>query len=91
VPEPADGQIEAHLRKAVDLRVGAPEGNVVSSLCLGELAGTRDGGRRDVNAERTASLGHASSLTGGLPAPASDVQNMIVGLDAICPAQHLIV
>lgn len=38
-----------------------------------------------------ASLGHASSLTGGLPAPASDVQNMLVGLDAICPAQHLIV
>ena len=75
----------------MDLCVGALEGHVGYPLRPGELAGQLDSGRRDVNAERTACLGHAGGLTGGLPEPASDVQNMLAGLDAIGPAQHLIV
>jgi hypothetical protein len=60
-------------------------------LRLGELAGPLDGRRRDVDPERAACPGHARGLTGRLPAPASDVQDMIVGLDAPCPAQYLMV
>jgi len=89
--EPADGQVEALLRKGVNLRVGALEGNVARLLALGELAGPLDGGRRDVDPERAACRGHARGRTGRLPAPASDVQDMIAGLDAPCPAHYLMV
>ncbi len=75
----------------MNLRVGALEGNVTHSLRLGELAGPLDGGRGDVDPERAACPGHACGLTGRLPAPASDVQDMIVGLDAPSPAQYLMV
>jgi hypothetical protein len=75
----------------VDLRVGALEADVGYALRPGELAGTLDGGCRDVNAERAACFGQASGLTGGLPDPASDVQDTLAGLDATCPAQRLMV
>ncbi len=75
----------------MNLRVGALEGNVARPLRLGELAGPLDSGRRDVDPERAACRGHAPGGTGGLPAPASDVQDMIVGLDAPCPPQYLMV
>ena len=89
--EPADGQVEALLRKGVDLRVGALEGDVAYPLRLGELAGPLDGGFGDVDPERAAGPRQARGLAGGLPEPASDVQDLLAGLDATCPAQHLIV
>ena len=89
--EPADGQVEALRREKVDLRVGALEGDVAYLLRPGEFAGALDSRRRDVDAERTACPGHARGLTGALPAPASNVQDVLAGLDAICPAQYRIV
>jgi hypothetical protein len=63
----------------------------VHPLRPGELAGSLDGRRGDVNPERATCLGHARGLTGRLPAPASDVQDMLAGLDPTRPAQYLIV
>jgi hypothetical protein len=73
------------------LRVGALEGDVIYPLGPGELAGPVDDGRRDVDPERAACPGQARGLTGGLPGPASDVQDMLAGLDAQGPAQDLVV
>jgi hypothetical protein len=61
--EPADGQVEAPLRGAVDLRVGALEGDVVRSPRPGELASTIDRGRRDINPKRAACPGHGRDVT----------------------------
>jgi hypothetical protein len=41
--------------------------------------------------ERAACLGYARDLTGRLPAPATDVKDTLTRLDAICPAQDLVV
>ena len=79
------------LREAVDLRIGTLEGDVGHSLRPGELAGPLDGGFGDVDPERTASPRETCSLTGCLPEPASDVQDLLVGLNTACSAQHLIV
>jgi hypothetical protein len=89
--EPAHGQVEALLREAVDLRVAVLEGDVGHSPRLGELAGPLDGGFGDVDPERTACPRQVRGLAGGLPEPASDVQDLLVGLDAAGSAQHLIV
>ena len=75
----------------MDLRVGMLEGDVLHPLGLGEFAGAFDGGFGDVDPERTACPRQARGLTGCLSEPASDVQHMLAGLDAPCPAQHLIV
>ena len=75
----------------MDLRVGTLEGDVVHSLRPGELAGPLDGGFGDVDPERTACPCQARGLTGCLSEPASDVQDLLVGLYAACPAQYLIV
>ena len=88
--EPAHGQVEALLREAVDLRVGALEGNVVHSPRLGELSGPLDGGFGDVDPKRTARPRQARGLAGCLSEPASYVQDLLVGLDAARPPQHLI-
>src|SRR6266567_1803175 len=89
--EPADRQVETLPRKAVDLRVGLLEGDVAYPLRLGELACPLDGRHGDVDPERTACPGHARDLTGRLPAPATDVKDTLTRLDAICPAQDLVV
>ena len=89
--EPADRQVEALRRKAVDLRVGMLEGDVAESFRPGELAGALDRGRRDVDPERTARLGRARGLSGRLPGPTADVEDVVVGLDANRPAQYLVV
>jgi hypothetical protein len=57
----------------------------------GEFAGTLDGGFGDVDPERTTRPRQARGLTGCLPEPAPDVQDMLAGLDAARPPQHLIV
>ena len=75
----------------MDLRVGMPEGGVLHSVVPGEFAGTLDGGFGDVDPERTTRPRQARGLTGCLSKPASDVQDMLLGLDAAGPAQHLIV
>ena len=89
--EPADPQVEALGRKAVDLRVGALEGDVADPLSPGELAGTLDGARGDVHAKRAACLGRARGLPGRLPGPASDVEDVVVDLDATRLVQDLVV
>src|SRR5262249_2894196 len=89
--EPADGQGETFVRKAVDLRVGVLEGDVAEPLGPGEFAGALDGGRGDVDAKCAAGLGRARGLPGRLPGPAADVKDVIVELDATGPAQHLVV
>jgi hypothetical protein len=91
-----DGPVQAcHgaalLREAVDLCVGALEGHVAQPLRPGELAGTRDGGCGDVDPERAACLSCARGLSGRLPGPASDVQDMVVEPDATGPAQYPVV
>jgi hypothetical protein len=75
----------------VDLRVGLLEGDVAYPLRLGQLARPLDGRHRDVDPEGAAGLGHARDLTGRLPAPAPDVKHALTGLDAIGPAQDLVV
>jgi hypothetical protein len=87
--EAAHGQVEALPRKGVHLRVGTLEGDVAYPLRPGELAGPFDGGRGDVDPERAAVPGQARSLTGRLPAPAADVQDVLAGLDVARPSQHL--
>ena len=89
--EPADCQVEALLRKAVDLCVGVLEGDVAEPLGPGELAGALDRGRGDVDPERAACLGRARGLPGRLPGPAADVEDVVVELDAKGPAQYLVV
>jgi hypothetical protein len=89
--EPADCQVEAVLRKAVGLRVGMLEGDVAEPLGLGEHAGTLDGGCGDVDPERTACLGCARGLSGRLPGPASNVEDVVVELNATGPAQYFVV
>ena len=88
--EPADHQVEAPLRKAVDLRVGALEGDVAQPLGPGELAGALDGGRGDVGAKRAACLSRARGLPGRLPGPAADVEDVVAELDAAGPAQDIV-
>jgi hypothetical protein len=78
------------LRKAVDLRVGALEGGVAQPLRPGELAGTLDRGRGDVDPERTSRPGRARGLPGRLPGPASDVEDVVAELDGAGPAQYLV-
>ena len=89
--EPADRQVETPRRKAVDLRVGALKADVAKSLRPGEHAGALDCGRGDVDPERTTCLGHAGSLTGRLPDPTSDVEDVVARLDAPDPAQYRVV
>jgi hypothetical protein len=85
--EPAEREVEAVGRKAVDLRVGALERDVAKPLRPGEFAGTFDGGRGDVDPERAACLGDARGITGRLPGPTSDVEDVVVRPDATGPAQ----
>jgi hypothetical protein len=75
----------------VDLCVGVLESDVAEPVGPGELAGTLDGGRGDVDPERTACLGSARGLSGRLPGPTSDVKDVVVELDATGPAQYLVV
>ena len=89
--EPADGQVEALWRKAVDLCVGVLKGGVAQALGLGELTGALDGGGGDVDPKRAACLRGARGLPGRLPGPAADVKDVILGLHASGPAQHLVV
>ena len=89
--EPAHCQVEALLRKAVDLCVGVLEDDVAEPLGLGQLAGTLDGGCGDVDPERTACLSCARCLSGRLPGPTSDVEDVVVELDATGLAQYLVV
>jgi hypothetical protein len=88
--EPADRHVEALLRKAVDLRVGTLEGHVVELVCPGELAGTLDRGRGDIDPESAARPGRARGLPGRLPGPAADVEDVVAELDAAGPAQYLV-
>jgi hypothetical protein len=88
--EPADRQVEALLREAVDLRVGSLEGDVAQLPCPGEFTGALDRGRGDVDPERTARLGRARGLPGRLPCPAADVEDVVAELDAAGPAQDLV-
>jgi hypothetical protein len=89
--EPADRQVEALWRKAVDLRVGMLEGDVAESFRPGQLPGALDRGRRDVHPERTPRPGRARGLSGRLPGPTADVEDVVVELDANRPAQYLVV
>jgi hypothetical protein len=89
--ESADCQVEALLRKAVVLCVCVLEGDVVHTFSLGELAGALDCGSGDVDPERTACLGRPRGLSGCLPGPASDVEDVVVRLDATGPAQYMVV
>ena len=70
------------MRIAVDLRVGALEGDVAQPLGPGELAGTVDRGRGDVDPKRAACPGRARGLPRRLPGPASDVEDVVAELDA---------
>jgi len=70
----------------VGLGVGVLEGDVAQRLGPGELAGTLDGGCGDVDPERTARPGRAGGLPGRLPGPTSDVEDVVVELDATGPA-----
>ena len=74
----------------MNLRVGTLEGGVAEPVGPGKLAGTLDRGRRDVDPERTPGLGGPCGLSGRLPSPAADVEDMVVKLDANGPAQHLV-
>jgi hypothetical protein len=58
--EPADRQVEAFLRKVVVLCVGVLQGDVVQLRGPGELAGTVDGGRGDIDPERVEWRGSGS-------------------------------
>jgi hypothetical protein len=75
------------LGKAVDLRVGMLEDDVAEPLGLGQLAGTLDGVCGDVDPERTACLSCARGLSGRQPRPTSDVEDVVVELDATGLAQ----
>ncbi len=75
----------------MDLRVGMLEGDVAEPLGPGKLAGALDRGRGDVNPERTPGLGRPRGLSGRLPSPAADVEDVVVELDANGPAQYLVV
>lgn len=88
--EPADRQVEALPRERVDLRVGALEADVAQPLGAGELAGTFDRGRGDVDPERIAFVGSARGLPRRLPGAASDVEDMVAGPDAAGTAQYLV-
>src|SRR5580704_13489135 len=72
----------------MNLSIGALKGDVVCPLHPGELAGPFDGRRRDVDPERTASPGDSRGFTGCPPAPASDVQHVLAGLDTQRPAKY---
>ena len=89
VPNLLIARSKRSLRKAVDLCVGVLEGDVAEPLGLGQLAGTLDGGRGDVDPERTACLGRARGLPGRLPGPTSDVEDVVVELDASRPGAVL--
>jgi len=86
-----EGKTEELIAAFRPVSVGALEGDVVHPLRPGELAGPLDGGRGDVHPERAACPGYPRGLTGRLPAPASDVQDLLAGLDPPRPAQYLIV
>jgi hypothetical protein len=75
----------------VDLRVGALEADVVHPLRPGEFAGPRDGGRGDVDSERAPCPSQAGGLTGRLPGPTSDIEDLVVGSDTTGPAQEFVV
>jgi hypothetical protein len=62
------------------------KGDVAEPVGPGELAGTLDRGRRDVDPERTPCLGRPRGLPGCLPSPAADVKDVVVELDANGPA-----
>jgi ketosteroid isomerase-like protein len=59
------------------------EGDVAELLCPGELAGTLDRGRGDIDPERTARPGCPRGLPGRLPGPAADVEYGVTGTDVV--------
>jgi hypothetical protein len=67
------------------------EDDVAEPLGLGQLAGTLDGGCGDVDPKRTACLSCARGLSGRLPGPTSDVEDLVVEPDATGLAQYLVV
>ena len=75
----------------MDLCVGVLKGDVAETLGPGERAGSLDRGRGDVDAERTPFPCRARGVTGRLPGPASDVEDVVCELDVYGPAQHLVV
>src|SRR4029077_11001941 len=88
--ESADGHVKVLLRETAELRVGDLEGDVAELLGPGELAGTLDRGRGDVDPERVTGPGGARRLAGGLPGPAADVEDVGAETDAAGPAQDLV-
>jgi hypothetical protein len=58
---------------------------------LGELAGTIDHPRGQIDPQHAARGGHARSLPGRLPGPTTDVEDVVVTPNAKSPAQHLVV
>ena len=78
-------------REAVDLRVGALEGDVAHPSARASSRARSMGGRGEVDAKRAARLGRARGLPGRLPGAASDVEDAVVDLDATGLAQDLVV
>ncbi len=87
--EPADDQVEALDRKAVSLRIGTLEGDVVQPFGPGEFGGARDGRCGDIDPDSAARPSQPAGLTGGLPASASDVQDVVGWPYCPGPPQYL--
>ena len=89
--EPAKCEVETFLRERVRLSIGLLEDDVSEPLRLGELAGTNDHPRREVDSERAPLRGQPGCVPGRLARPTADVQDLAPGLDVVGTAQHLVV
>lgn len=75
----------------MDLRVGEFESHVAEAVGPSEFVGALDRVRGDVEPERAARLRCPRGLTGRMPGPAADVENLVVEPDAAGLAQHRVV
>ena len=75
----------------MSLGVGVLETDVVQPYGFRELAGSLDHRCGDVQPHHTPGHGQPRRVARRLPGPAPDVEDLIVGTNAVRPAQRLIV
>ena len=90
-PESADGDVEALRWERVGRGVRALEGDVGKPRRVREPAGPLDHGRGDIHPQRGPGLRHARRVTRRLPGSTPDIEDVIVGPDAVAPSQGLVV
>ena len=89
-PEPTDDDIEGVRRKWMVLRLGVLEGHVGDPFRPSQFASAGDRFRGAVDPHSFAFGGQPCHLTGRLSYSASDIEDVVVALDAVGAAQHLV-